>query len=58
MSRASSYFDWEKQFKSSNKSTNKSNLMDLNHIIPLNSIGISYEEFKKYLNKWKEKNLS
>ena len=54
-SKVVSYFDWSLGFKSSGSnidpkinSTKKSNL---------NSIGMTDNEFKRYVNKWKNKNL-
>ena len=54
-SKAVSYFDWSLGFKSNNtentlkfKGTKKSNL---------NSIGMSDDDFKRYIKKWKNSNL-
>ncbi|MFX0076857.1 MAG: hypothetical protein ACFE96_15540 [Candidatus Hermodarchaeota archaeon] len=54
-SKVVSYFDWTLGFKSDSsdnvpkqKSTTKRNL---------NSIGMTNDDFKSYLNKWKSKNL-
>ena len=54
-SKVVSYFDWSIQFKKKNtdntlkfKSTKKTNL---------NSIGMSNDDFKQYLKKWKNRNL-
>ncbi|HUW91206.1 MAG TPA: hypothetical protein VMV43_11905 [Candidatus Nanopelagicaceae bacterium] len=55
-SKVVSYFDWSLGFKRNSadhtpkfESTKKSNL---------NSIGMSDDDFKTHLSKWKEKNLS
>ena len=51
-SKVVSYYDWERGFKSKVpelKTEKKSNL---------NSIGMTDEDFKRHLNKWKNENLS
>jgi len=53
MSKVVSYFDWSLGFKESH-STRKRPQTTLR----LNSIGIEDTDFKRYLNKWKEENLS
>ena len=67
MSKSSSFFDWENQFKS----THKSKLLNLSHkdsghhsnkkvkvdLDPINSIGIPLSKYKNFLKEWKEKNL-
>ena len=40
---AESYFDWEQQFKKKKERLTK--------------LGISEEEYKKFMKEWKEKNL-
>jgi hypothetical protein len=55
MSKAISYYDWEKQLRSHSeekpeKSSNEKN-------IEVNSLGVSEGAFKKMLQKWKESNL-
>ncbi|MHA1988614.1 MAG: hypothetical protein ACW98D_18430 [Promethearchaeota archaeon] len=42
-----SYYDWQQSLKWKKKSEGKKS----------NSLGIDDSEFKKYLNKWKQKNL-
>ena len=54
MSKSSSYFDWELTFRKGHLS-NKKVKMDIDTI---NSIGIPISKYKKFLQEWKEKNLS
>ncbi len=52
MSKAVSYYDWELSFKSKS---------DLDQIIQkdvINSLGMSDNNFKDFIKKWKKKNLS
>ncbi len=55
-SKVVSYYDWSLGFKGSNTdSTSKITLTKKNR---LNSIGIANDDFKNYLRKWKNRNLS
>jgi len=54
MSSKSSYFDWELSFRNTDR-TSKISLTKKNR---LNSIGIANDDFKNYLRKWKNRNLS
>ena len=52
MSKAVSYYDWQQSFRDkpkSNKDLDKDNS---------NSLGISENNFKNFIKKWKELNLS
>jgi len=49
-SKVVSYYDWSIQFKNSMKNSNLNS--------NLNSIGIADDDFKNYLRKWKNRNLS
>ena len=55
-SKVVSYYDWSLGFKG-NTTDNNSNikLIKKNR---LNSIGIANDDFKNYLRKWKNRNLS
>jgi len=52
MSKAISYYDWQKSFRNKPKSDNVLYQEDSN------SLGISENNFKDFIKKWKEKNLS
>jgi len=52
MSKAVSYYDWELSFK--NKSKSYKNLKKDS----LNSLGMYDNNFKDFIKKWKNKNLS
>ncbi len=52
MSKAVSYYDWELSFKHKNKPSEDSENDNFN------KIGLSNNNFKDFLKKWKEKNLS
>ena len=54
MSKSSSYLDWELGFRKTkpSKERNKPNQEKLN------SIGITTNNFKKFIQEWKEKNLN
>ena len=54
MSKSTSYFDWELSFRKNPplKERVKHNREKIN------SIGISTNNFKKFLQEWKEKNLN
>ncbi len=52
MSKAVSYYDWELSFKNKNES-----IKDIKND-NFNAIGMSDNNFKDYIKKWKEKNLS
>jgi len=55
-SKVVSYYDWSLGFKGNNTdSTSKILLTKKNR---LNSIGIANDDFKNYLRKWKNSNLS
>ncbi|MFW9973253.1 MAG: hypothetical protein ACFFDF_23920 [Candidatus Odinarchaeota archaeon] len=51
MSKAVSYYDWELSFK------NKSEKVQIIQKDEINSLGISDNNFKDFIKKWKEKNL-
>ena len=54
MSKSNSYFDWELTFRKDHPSTkNVKTELDI-----INSIGIPIGKYKKFLEEWKEKNLS
>jgi hypothetical protein len=53
MSKAISYYDWSLGFKKNLSETGKEEFIS-NH---LNSIGLSKDDFKTFLENWKEKNL-
>jgi len=55
-SKALSYYDWSKGFKKSsvNHDSNEAQLS----VEDRNSIGIPDNQFKSYIKKWKEENLS
>ena len=54
MSKAASYHDWELSFKKKSKiSWNSADDTD-----SINSLGIPDNNFKEFIKKWKEKNLS
>ncbi|NVM46347.1 MAG: hypothetical protein HWN79_15665 [Candidatus Lokiarchaeota archaeon] len=50
-SKVVSFFDWELGFK------NPRSEISSTKIISLNSIGMSDDDFKKHLKKWKNSNL-
>ncbi len=52
-SKVISYYDWSLGFKGNN--TDRITLTKKNR---LNSIGIANDDFKNYLRKWKNRNLS
>ncbi len=52
MSKAISYYDWELSFKK--KSEEEKNLKEKD----INSLGISDYNFKDFIKKWKETNIS
>jgi hypothetical protein len=55
-SKVVSYYDWSLGFKGNNTdNTSKITLTKKNR---LNSIGIANDDFKNYLRKWKNRNLS
>ena len=53
MSKAISYYDWSLGFKKTLSEISKDEFIS-NH---LNSIGLSKNDFKKFLESWKEKNF-
>jgi hypothetical protein len=55
-SKTVSYFDWTLGFKS-NSSDNVSETK-IKRKTNLNSIGMTDDDFKRHLNKWKNENLS
>ena len=59
MSKAISYFDWEMNFrKKALKSLNSENeTMRITYKENVNSLGISDNEFKDFMKKWKNENL-
>ncbi|MFX1326865.1 MAG: hypothetical protein ACFE91_01810 [Promethearchaeota archaeon] len=54
MSKAVSYYDWELSFKRKTNSNNRS----LNDNGSINTLGISDEDFKDFIKKWKIANIS
>ncbi len=54
MSKSSSYFDWELSFHNNQPSKER---VKCNRE-KINSIGIPINNFKKFLQEWKEKNLN
>lgn len=54
MSKAVSYYDWELSLRKKPLTISKLKVEKPNHT---NSIGLSEEEFKNFMNKWKRKNL-
>ena len=52
MSKAVSYYDWELSFK------NKSEKDQIKKTDDINSLGISDNNFKNFMKKWKKVNLS
>ena len=54
MPKSSSYFDWELSFRK-NQSSKESVKRNREKI---NSIGIPINDYKKFLQEWKEKNLN
>ncbi|MFX1380605.1 MAG: hypothetical protein ACFFA4_16100 [Promethearchaeota archaeon] len=52
MSKAVSYYDWELSFKNKTEKDYDIKKEDLN------SLGMTENNFKDFLKKWKEKNLS
>lgn len=55
-SKVVSYYDWSLGFKGNN--TNRTSKITLVKKNRLNSIGIANDDFKNYLRKWKNRNLS
>ena len=55
-SKVVSYYDWSLGFKG-NTTDNNSNIKLIKKN-KLNSIGIANDDFKNYLRKWKNRNLS
>jgi len=53
MSKAISYYDWSLGFKKILSETSEDEFIT-NHI---NSLGLSKNDFKTFLESWKEKNL-
>jgi len=53
MSKAISYYDWSLGFKKTLSEISKDEFIS-NH---LNSIGLSENDFKTFLESWKDKNL-
>jgi hypothetical protein len=51
MSKAVSYYDWELSFKSKTEA-------DQDHKEKINSLGLSDNNFKSFMKKWKKINLS
>jgi hypothetical protein len=54
MSKSTSYFDWEQSFHKNQASKERVR----HYREEINSIGIPISNFKKFLQEWKEKNLS
>lgn len=54
MSKAVSYYDWKISFQ--RKIDIKKD--EVNDIEPINTLGISDNNFKNFVNNWKEKNLN
>jgi len=54
-SKVVSYYDWSLGFKGNTDNNSKITLTKKNR---LNSIGIANDDFKNYLRKWKNRNLS
>jgi hypothetical protein len=54
-SKVISYYDWSLGFKGNTDRTSNITLTKKNR---LNSIGIADDDFKNYLRKWKNRNLS
>lgn len=52
MSKAVSFYDWELSFKMKSESEKKMKKENFN------SLGISDNNFKDFMKKWKDKNLS
>ncbi len=59
MSNAISYYDWELNFRQKTVINPKSKGKKTINIVKknVNSLGISDNTFKDFMNKWKEKNL-
>ena len=55
-SKVISYYDWSLGFKGNN--TDRTSKITLTKKNRLNSIGIADDDFKNYLRKWKNRNLS
>ena len=53
MEKSKSYYDWELQFRNHPKKGTQPN----QNKKKLNSLGLTTEEFKSFLKKWKVKNL-
>ena len=54
MSKAVSYYDWELSLRKKHLTTGNLKVEKPSHT---NSIGLSDEEFKNFMNNWKKKNL-
>ncbi|MCK4480088.1 MAG: hypothetical protein KAV01_06145 [Candidatus Lokiarchaeota archaeon] len=52
MSKAISYYDWQQSFRDNTKSDKILNQDNTN------SLGISENNFKDFIKKWREKNLN
>jgi hypothetical protein len=52
MESANSYYDWQQEFKKSSKSKRMKSSKKKKNLI-----GLSNEDFRDYLAKWKKKNL-
>jgi len=55
-SKVVSYYDWSLGFKGNN--TDRTSKITLTKKNRFNSIGIADDDFKNYLRKWKNRNLS
>jgi len=56
MSKAVSYYDWELQFRRKTRSSvTETKRITKENIV--NSLGISDNNYKDFMKKWKEKNL-
>ncbi|MEJ2279106.1 MAG: hypothetical protein P8Y70_15375 [Candidatus Lokiarchaeota archaeon] len=55
MSKAISFFDWEKQFRPN--SERKQNELADQKETKINSLGVSEDAFKKLLKNWKKSNF-
>ena len=53
MSKSSSFFDWEKNFRKDHQSNKKVKVEQ----DTINSIGIPTSKCKKFIKEWREKNL-
>ena len=52
MSKAVSYYDWKQSFK------NNFELEEQSDKEKINSLGVSDTNFRDFINKWKDRNLS